>query len=114
MAIAFAQREQSGFPYTTTVTESPDRSSPARLTDGSSTLHMPYILRPHTFGRLASMLADRPHPVRAQRRARCKRSAFPTTETELKLIAAAAIIGLSKTPNHGYSTPAAIGMPRAL
>jgi hypothetical protein len=28
-------------------------------------------------------------------------SAFPTTETELKLIAAAAIIGLSRTPKKG-------------
>ena len=34
------------------------------------------------------------------------------TETELKLIAAAAIIGLSSNPNQGYSTPAAIGTPR--
>jgi hypothetical protein len=42
------------------------------------------------------------------------RSAFPITETELKLMAAAAIIRLSKTPNTGYSTPAAIGKPNAL
>ena len=113
MAIAFSQREQSGFPYTTTVMESADRLSRARLTDGSSTFHAPYILRPNTFSRLASMLAGPPHPM-GQRRARRKRSAFPTTETELKLIAAAAIIGLSNRPNQGYSAPAAIGMPRAL
>jgi hypothetical protein len=42
------------------------------------------------------------------------RSAFPTTDTELKLIAAAAIMGLRRSPNHGYRTPAAIGTPRAL
>lgn len=36
------------------------------------------------------------------------------TETELKLIAAAAIIGDSKMPKNGYSTPAATGTPRAL
>ena len=33
------------------------------------------------------------------------------TDTELTDIAAAAIIGDSNTPNHGYSTPAAIGTP---
>ncbi len=43
------------------------------------------------------------------------RSAFAMTETELKLIAAAAIIGLSRRwAEIGYSTPAAIGTPRAL
>ncbi len=36
------------------------------------------------------------------------------TETELKLIAAAAIIGLSNKPKTGYSTPAAIGTPTVL
>jgi len=34
-------------------------------------------------------------------RARLSRKALPITETELKLIAAAAIIGLSRIPNHG-------------
>ena len=33
------------------------------------------------------------------------------TETELKLIAAAAIIGLNRIPKNGYKTPAAIGTP---
>jgi hypothetical protein len=42
------------------------------------------------------------------------RKAFPITDTELNVIAAAAIIGLSKMPKTGYSTPAAIGTPRAL
>jgi len=46
--------------------------------------------------------------------ARRRRRAFAMTETELKLIAAAAIIGFSKSPNAGYSTPAAIGTPAAL
>jgi len=36
------------------------------------------------------------------------------TETELKLIAAAASMGDSKMPKSGYSTPAATGTPRAL
>jgi hypothetical protein len=34
------------------------------------------------------------------------RSALPITDTELKLIAAAAIIGLNSRPKAGYSTPA--------
>jgi len=46
--------------------------------------------------------------------ARRRRSALPMTDTELKLIAAAAIIGDSSRPNTGYSTPAAIGTPAAL
>jgi hypothetical protein len=41
-------------------------------------------------------------------------SAFPMTDTELKLIAAAAITGESSSPKKGYSTPAAIGTPAAL
>jgi hypothetical protein len=36
------------------------------------------------------------------------------TETEEKLIAALAMIGLSRMPNHGYSSPAATGTPTAL
>jgi hypothetical protein len=43
-----------------------------------------------------------------------RRSAFPTTDTEDRLIAKAANIGLSSRPNTGYSTPAAIGTPSAL
>ena len=43
-----------------------------------------------------------------------KRSAFAMTDTELKLIAAAAIIGLSRMPNAGYSAPPATGTPTAL
>ena len=41
-------------------------------------------------------------------------SALLITDTELKLIAAAAMIGLSRIPNAGYSTPAAIGTPTPL
>ena len=41
-------------------------------------------------------------------------SAFTITETELKLIAKAAIIGESKIPKYGYKTPAAIGTPKTL
>jgi antitoxin component of MazEF toxin-antitoxin module len=43
--------------------------------------------------------------------ARFNRSEFVITDTELKLIAAAARIGLNNIPNSGYSTPAAIGTP---
>ena len=42
------------------------------------------------------------------------RSEFVITETELKLIAAAATMGLSRRPKTGYSTPAAIGTPSEL
>ncbi len=43
-----------------------------------------------------------------------RRRAFEITETEDKLIAAAAIMGDSKRPKAGYRTPAAIGTPRVL
>ena len=36
------------------------------------------------------------------------------TDTELKLMAAASIIGLNSRPKAGYSTPAAIGTPNEL
>jgi hypothetical protein len=42
------------------------------------------------------------------------RKAFTTTETELELIAEAAIIGFKSKPKKGYSIPAAIGTPSAL
>lgn len=42
------------------------------------------------------------------------RNAFAITETELKLIAKAAIIGESNSPKKGYKTPAAIGIPSTL
>lgn len=41
-------------------------------------------------------------------------SAFTITETELKLIASAAIIGESNIPKNGNNTPAAIGIPNML
>ena len=41
-------------------------------------------------------------------------NAFAITETELKLIAKAAIIGESNNPNIGYKTPAAMGTPNTL
>ena len=37
-----------------------------------------------------------------------------TTETELRAIAAAAIIGFNKNPKKGYNIPAAIGIPAQL
>jgi len=40
--------------------------------------------------------------------------ALPITETDDRLIAAAAIIGLSNIPNQGYNIPAARGTPKPL
>ncbi len=54
------------------------------------------------------------HARRCQMRTRLSRSALPTTDTELRLIAAAAMTGESRMPKNGYSTPAAIGTPSAL
>ena len=54
-----------------------------------------------------------PHAVRHSAAVR-SRSALAMTDTELKLIAAAAIIGESSRPVTGYRTPAAIGTPAAL
>lgn len=45
---------------------------------------------------------------------RRKRKALVITDTELKLMAAAAIIGDRSNPKMGYSTPAATGTPNAL
>src|SRR5579871_6158477 len=42
------------------------------------------------------------------------RSAFAITETELKVIAALAIMGLRSSPKNGYRTPAATGTPMVL
>jgi len=45
------------------------------------------------------------------RRTARKRSAFAITDTELRDIASAAIMGESRMPNAGCRTPAAIGTP---
>jgi hypothetical protein len=42
------------------------------------------------------------------------RSALAITETELKVIAALAMMGLSSSPKKGYRTPAANGTPITL
>ena len=42
------------------------------------------------------------------------RNAFTITDTELKLIAAAAITGDNNKPKTGYNTPAAMGTPAEL
>lgn len=47
-------------------------------------------------------------------RSRLSRRALAMTDTELKVIAALAMIGLSNNPNAGYSTPAATGTPSTL
>ena len=41
-------------------------------------------------------------------------SELAMTETELKLIAKAAIIGDSRIPKNGYRNPAAMGIPKVL
>jgi hypothetical protein len=48
------------------------------------------------------------------KRTRLSRRELLITETELKLIAAAAIIGDNSIPKNGYNTPAAIGTPAVL
>lgn len=45
---------------------------------------------------------------------RFNRNAFAITDTELKLIAAAAIIGDNNIPKNGNSSPAAMGIPITL
>jgi hypothetical protein len=53
-----------------------------------------------------------PSSERGTYRSTClRRSAFVITETELKVIAALARMGLSNRPKKGYSAPAAIGIP---
>src|SRR5262249_28258763 len=42
------------------------------------------------------------------------RRAWPIPDTELNVIAARAMMGLSRMPATGYSTPAAMGTPSAL
>src|SRR6185437_15177380 len=51
-----------------------------------------------------------PAHIRATR----SRRALPMTETELRLIAAAAMMGLNNNPIAGYSAPAAMGTPSTL
>ncbi len=53
-------------------------------------------------------------PISSQTCALRSRSALKMTDTELKLIAAAASIGLRSRPEMGYKTPAATGTPSAL
>ena len=55
-------------------------------------------------------------PARSSRQSRAVRSriALPITLTEDSAMAAAAMIGESRIPKIGYSTPAATGTPRAL
>jgi len=66
-------------------------------------------------GRIASFAARFAYASYAgYRRAPRRRSALLTTDTDDKLIASAAIIGLSNRPKTGYSTPAAIGTPMLL
>lgn len=60
------------------------------------------------------LACQKPHQLAMSRRILPILKALAKTETEDRLIASAAIIGESQTPVIGWSTPAAIGMPRAL
>ena len=62
----------------------------------------------------SAIAGDSRHQEQLYSGTRRRRSALPTTDTELKHMASAAIIGDSVRPNHGYSTPAASGTPIAL
>jgi len=67
------------------------------------------------WGRLGEGIdADLHGGICQERRAVRNRSAFVTTLTELRAIAALARLGVSCHPVHGASTPAAIGMPTTL
>jgi len=68
---------------------------------------------PPSRGRLASIRGTMSHSI-VQNFKRCNRNEFAITETELKLMAAAAIIGLSSSPKKGYRIPAASGIPTEL
>src|SRR6266699_2528140 len=61
-----------------------------------------------------SPVTRHPSSLASQILARRSRSALPITDTELKLIAAAASIGLRRIPKNGYRTPAASGTPSEL
>ena len=54
------------------------------------------------------------HRMPPYNRTPLSRKALDITDTDDRLIAAAAMIGDSKSPVKGYSTPAATGMPTAL
>ncbi len=87
------------------------RSAPLALATPSGTAES---LRAERDGeRITVLEAARPRR-RRQSRVWCSLSALAITDTELRLIAAAASIGLSSQPNAGHSTPAAIGTPRLL
>src|SRR6267154_3181878 len=73
------------------------RNHPELLLDSPKTsrrkrCQFTHVLLPHSFYRVSQ------NPHNSTRRSR---SAFAITDTELKLIAALAIIGLSSTPSHG-------------
>lgn len=66
---------------------------------------------------LALQVVDENHSIAASLNYNLRllnRNALAITETELKLIAAAATIGLSSIPKNGYNAPAAIGTPSTL
>ena len=62
----------------------------------------------------SSPFAAAPHADRRRQACTRKRSALLMTDTDDRLIAKAAISGLSNQPVTGYRIPAAIGMPSAL
>ncbi len=80
-------------------------------------LHSPMFAGCDTFARTVCVGYEETATARRLRRYSCNlrnRSALPITDTELKVMAALAMMGLSKSPKNGYSTPAAIGTPSTL
>jgi hypothetical protein len=75
--------------------------------------HVPSIHTPNAFAPSGTSTPAGPDQEH-YKSCRLRRSALPITDTELKVIAALAMIGLSSSPNMGYSTPAATGTPSTL
>ena len=106
-----ADRKISGMAFRQQkITARMEKAAPGQSAEGSC-FHFEDHKQPSTPS-CSDSRAVRPDYVRLLIR---RRRALAMTDTELKLMAAAAIIGLSsRCAEIGYSTPAAIGTPRAL
>lgn len=89
----------------------PEAIAPTQLISKSTTKEQQIRIGRRLTYMLGLTSAD---PASFQRSTLRSRSAFAITETELKLMAAAAKIGLSSQPNTGYKAPAASGTPIVL
>ena len=77
---------------------------------------MPKCMHAHAYkqNKNQECIVDQPFHLAPHVLALRNRNALAITDTELKLMAAAAIIGDSNKPNTGYNTPAATGTPAEL